>query len=68
LAEGEQVVVAGQQNLADGAKVRVQAAGAPPAKPRETIKVTDQRLADTSIKTSIRHHARACFVVLVVRT
>lgn len=33
LAEGEQVVVAGQQNLADGAKVRIQAAGAP-AKPQ----------------------------------
>ena len=33
LTEGEQVVVAGQQNLADGAKVRIQAAGAPPAQP-----------------------------------
>lgn len=33
LNEGERVVIAGQQNLADGAKVRIQAAGAPPAKP-----------------------------------
>jgi len=33
LTEGEQVVVAGQQNLADGAKVRIQATGAPPAQP-----------------------------------
>jgi membrane fusion protein (multidrug efflux system) len=32
LNEGERVVIAGQQNLAEGAKVRVQAAGAP-AKP-----------------------------------
>jgi membrane fusion protein (multidrug efflux system) len=33
LNEGERVVIAGQQNLADGAKVRIQGAGAPPAKP-----------------------------------
>jgi RND family efflux transporter MFP subunit len=34
VAEGEQVVIAGQQNLADGAKVRIQAAGGAPAKPQ----------------------------------
>jgi membrane fusion protein (multidrug efflux system) len=37
LAEGEKVVVAGQQNLADGAKVRIQAAGGAPAKPQTKL-------------------------------
>lgn len=35
LSEGEQVVIAGQQNLSEGTKVRTQTPGAPPPKPEK---------------------------------